>query len=122
MDVTAAGQVNASSTTGTAPSVTTVTAAAWGVCFFGFMAGDTFTDAAPLVHRQSGNFITGQNFDVSADGADFPQASAGATGTHTTTGSLAAINIGVTAALRPTAGAATIVDEDAEWIQFVEAA
>ena len=109
MDVAAAGQSNASSTTATAPSITTVTANAWGVCFFGVKVVATFTDVAPLVHRQSGSFNTGQDFSFALDGADFPQATAGATGTHTTTASVAAVNQGVTAALRPSAAAAAAV-------------
>lgn len=103
MDVAASGQINASSTTGTAPSVTTVTDNAWGVCFFGFasLSVSTFTDAAPLVHRQNGDQL---------DGADFPKAVAGATGTKTTSiNTSAATNIGVTVALRPAPTGITLV-------------
>ncbi len=120
MDVTAAGQINASGTGGTCPSITTVTANALGVCFFGFLSASTFTDTAPLVHRQSGSFSTGQNFDVSVDGADFPQTTAGATGTHTTTASVAAINIGQTIALRPAAASLTFTI-DTPSVSFVTA-
>jgi len=104
MDVGAAATITAAaSTTATCPTVTTVTANAWGVCFFGsmFNGTQTYADVSPLVHRTNGTTANGQNLEVSADGADFPgPASPGATGTHTTT-ILSAISIGTTVALRP---------------------
>src|SRR5216683_712208 len=100
MDVTGAGQVNASSATGTAPSVTTITPNVWGVCFFGFNNLDTFTDTSPLVHRQDGSAGTGAT-KASIGAGDFPTTTPGATGAQTTTGSIAAINEGITVALRP---------------------
>jgi hypothetical protein len=104
MDATATAQTNASSATGTAPSITTVTANAWVVCFFGFDSASTFTDTSPLVHRQS-IFLGGGGVKVSLDGADFPTTTAGATAAQTTTASIAAVSEGITVALRPVVAA-----------------
>jgi len=105
IDVTAVGQTNASSTTGTAPSLTTITQNTLGVCFFGFESNSTFTDGGSLNHRQSGGISGGT--PASLDAADFTTTSPGATASQTTTASIAAANQGITVALRPSPQAAT---------------
>ena len=100
IDVDAAGQSNASSTTGTAPSITTVNDNCWFICAFGFCSNSTFTDGSGITHRASGGATAAVN--GSGDGADSNSVltPAGATGTHTTTATVAAVNGGITVALR----------------------
>jgi hypothetical protein len=93
------GQANASSTSVTAPSVTTTAANAMLVGFFGTANDATFTAASGMTER----------YDVDADGtnqiggevADQAQAAAGASGTRVATASVAAVNIGQLVALKP---------------------
>jgi hypothetical protein len=102
MDAIATSQTNASSTTGTAPSITTVTDTAWQVCWFQFDVSATFTDTSPLVHRQSGALGGGAaSTQVSEDAGDFIVTPAGISGAKTTTASSAAANTGFSVALRP---------------------
>jgi hypothetical protein len=93
------GQANASSTSVTAPSVTTTVANTMLVGFFGTANDATFTAASGMTER----------YDVDADGtnqfggegADQSQAAAGASGTRVATASVAAVNIGQLVALKP---------------------
>jgi hypothetical protein len=93
------GQANASSTTVTAPSVTTTVANTLVVGFFGTANDATFSAASGMTER----------YDVDADGtnqiggeaADEARPTAGATGSRAATASVAAVNIGQLVALRP---------------------
>lgn len=111
MDVTAAGQANASSVTGTSPSITTVTANAWIVNVYGFNSiGATFSGETPagFNRRQQGFTSPTTNDPQSMDSGDWIRAVAGATGTHTTTSLVAGVNQGITIALRPVVSAVPI--------------
>jgi hypothetical protein len=113
MDVAAVGQVNAPSVTVTAPSITTVTANAWLVGFFGWYDGNggaAPTWSAPFgTDRQNGSRVGALFPDtVSADAADAVQAVAGASGTKTSTASIAQSNIGILTALRPVVAVAVL--------------
>lgn len=111
MDAAAVGQVNASSTTVTVPSITTVTANAWLVAFFDWY--DTIGGPLPTwssvfgTSRVDGSF-DGSTFNASFDinATDAAQAVAGASGTKTATASIAATSFGILAALRPSSGGA----------------
>ncbi len=102
MDVSAVGQANASSATGTAPSITTVTDNAWIVNFYAFSSiGPTFSSYQGTNTRDSGH-VTPTSSDPDAYFfGDFIQAAHGATGTKTVTSSVAGTNQGITIALRP---------------------
>jgi hypothetical protein len=102
MDTTATGQVNStSSTTGTAPSITTVTNNAWVVNFIGFHAqstafsGETWTND----RKNVGETLSSDPFAL--DTGDSVQATAGTFAAQTTTSSVSGASIGITAALRP---------------------
>lgn len=109
MDAAAVGQANASSTTVTAPSITTATANAWLVAVF-----DWYDPAGGPLPTWSAVFGTSRvigSFDAStfsasldANATDAAQAGAGASGTKTATVSVAAANIGMLVALRPAGG------------------
>ena len=103
MDAAGVGQANASSATITAPSITTVTANAMLVGFFGINSVSTFTAVFGTIEK-SGSCAGDLNAALA--GADAIQATAGASGTKTETASVAATNIGILSALRPVAGAA----------------
>lgn len=106
-DAAAVGQVNAASTTVTAPSITTVTASAMLVGLFGTfdsIAGTLPSWSAEFgTHRLNGG-IRGITDSTDLDAADAVQAGAGASGAKTATASKALPNIGILVALRPTAG------------------
>ena len=93
------GQANASSTSVTAPSVTTTVANTQLVAFFGTANDTTFSAASGMTER----------YDTDADGSsqvagaadDVAQAAAGASGTKVATAGIAAVNIGQLVALRP---------------------
>jgi len=104
MDATAVGRVNAASTNITTPSITTVTANAMLVGFFGssdVATAPTYTSPT-LTIRQSGNFPVGDtNAAGGAATGEVAQAVAGASGAKTATASLSDISIGILVALRP---------------------
>jgi hypothetical protein len=95
------GQTNASSTSVTAPSVTTTVADAMLVGFFGTGNDTSFTTPSGMTER----------FDTDADGSsqvagaadDVAQAAAGASGTKVATAGIAAANVGQLVALKPSA-------------------
>lgn len=104
MDATAVGQVNGSTSTPTAPSITTVTASAMLVGFFGTF--DPLVGTEPIwsaefgTHRQSGG-IQGSADTVSVDTAEAVQESPGPSGTKTATINKLLRNNGILTALRP---------------------
>ena len=106
IDAVATGQNNAASTTGTAPTITTVTDNAWFGCAFGFFdslagAPGTYTIGGGLTERKTAANQFATPGTVSIDIGDGIQTPAGATGTHTTLYSLSKPNEGITFALRP---------------------
>lgn len=86
------GQANASSTSVTAPSITTTAANCMLVGFFGVVAAVTFTPPSGMTERQDNS---------SEEIADVLRAVAGSTGTKVATASGAGLNIGQLVALRP---------------------
>lgn len=117
MDATAVGQANASSTTATAPSITTVTANAWLVGFFMEAAGSAgVTWSAEFgTHRKNDAFVDSLGGNDSIDSCDAAQAVAGASGTKSATFSgVAAANIGILAALRPATSTAVTPGSDTD--------
>ncbi len=96
------GQTNASSTSVTAPSVTTLTDGAHLV-FFGSadFATPTFTPPASFTER-----VDSSQTQIALTVADLVQASAGASGSKTATASGAVESIGQLIALRPSSSAA----------------
>ena len=108
MDATAVGQANASSATVTAPSITTVTANAMLVGFFGWYSGTGV--AAPTWSGLFGSDRGAKSFvgsivpdSVAVEMVDAIQAAAGASGSKTATASVASTNVGILVALRPAA-------------------
>lgn len=104
MDATAVGQNNATSTTETAPTITTVSANAWLVGFFlwNASAGALPTYSAEFgTHRLNGGLSAGRGGSSSVDACDAAQAVAGASGTKTVTVSVTAVSSGILVALRP---------------------
>jgi RHS repeat-associated protein len=93
------GQANASSTSVTAPSVTTTVTNTKLVGFFGTADDATFTAPSGMTERT--DILINSSQDGSASSADVTQASAGATGTKVATASKAAVNIGQLVALKP---------------------
>jgi RHS repeat-associated protein len=93
------GQANASSSTVTAPSVTTTVANTKLVGFFGTANDATFSAASGMTERYDVD-ADGTN-QIGGEGADETKAAAGATGTRAATASVAAVNIGQLVALRP---------------------
>lgn len=93
------GQTNASSTSVTAPSITTTTADSLVVGFFGTGNDATFTPPSGMTERFD-VLATGTS-KIGAAGSDASQAAAGATGTKVATASKAAANVGQLVALRP---------------------
>ena len=93
------GQTNASSTSVTAPSITTTVANTMLVGFFGTADDATFTAPGSMTERS--DVLVDTTFDVSAESADATQAPAGASGTKVATASKATINIGQLVALKP---------------------
>jgi hypothetical protein len=115
-DATPTQQNNASSTTGTAPSITTVTDNAWWVAFFGFADAvttfSTFTNTAPLVNQGQDTFV-GANTNFGFSSGNAPKTPPGATGLSTTTSiGGAGNNQGITIALKPVVAAVFAPDED----------
>ena len=110
MDATAVSQLNASSATSTAPTITTVTANALLVGFFG--QWDSLGNAIPTwssefgTHRQSGGLRNVIASTVSADCCALVQASAGASGSKTALASATHPSMGFLVALRPAVAAA----------------
>ena len=96
------GQVNASSTTVTAPSITTTVANAMLVGLFGTAAGTRFT--APLDMAERYDLTTGSTANgTSSEGVDATQAAAGGSGAKSATAGVADVNIGHLVALTPMA-------------------
>lgn len=109
MDAAAVGQANASSTTVTAPSITTATANAWLVAVFDWYdppGGPLPTWSAVFgTSRVIGSFDASTfSTSLAANATDAAQAGAGASGTKTATVSVAAANIGMLVALRAAGG------------------
>jgi len=96
---TSGGQANASSTSVTAPSVTTTVADALLVGVFGTANDATFTPATGMTERYDVD-ADGTN-QIGGEGADQSQAAAGASGTRVATASVSAVNIGQLIALKP---------------------
>jgi hypothetical protein len=117
LDVAAVGQSNASSTTMTAPTITTVTDNAWIVGVFAGADSSggalTASDGAPLTQRSADSFTSATLVNTLADTVgDQNITPAGATGTRTATLNVAQVNIGFLIALRPATGVAVLVLED----------
>ncbi len=96
------GQANASSTSVTAPSVTTTASNAMVVGFFGLATAQAlFTSPAGMVERYdvSSNALPG----TASAASDVIQAAPGASGNKVATADKAAVNIGQLIALRPAA-------------------
>jgi len=100
MDVAATNSVNTSSVTGTCPSITTKTPGAVCVCICGFQAQSATFSGQTFTERMNGA-EGGTSDPQSMDSGDFLAVAAGATAAKTTTSSVAALNNGITAALRP---------------------
>ncbi len=94
------GQVNASGTAVTAPSITTTVPNTMLVGFFAKQSSGTWTPPAGMTERGEING-TGGTQTTSATGVDALQAAIGPTGTRVATASSAALNIGHLVALRP---------------------
>jgi hypothetical protein len=94
------GQANASSTTITAPSVTTTGTDDLLVGFFGVANGGTVTAVSPLTDRTY-SAATGASNLTAIRGADEYALNAGSTGTRTATAGNAGVNIGQLVALKP---------------------
>ncbi|MBW3538599.1 hypothetical protein KY386_03870, partial [Candidatus Parcubacteria bacterium] len=94
------GQANASSTTITAPSVTTTASKAQLIGFFGQADGSTITadTMTDRIYVASGGGSPGSRTAIR--GSDQIQAAVGATGTRTATSGTASVNIGQLVALR----------------------
>lgn len=104
LDVAAVSQVNTSSTTETAPSISTTTTNT--ILVGAFLWSVTGTVALPTysaefgTHRQSGGQSGGRGGSASIDVADLAKAATGASGTKTVTTSSAQKSIGLLLALR----------------------
>ncbi len=97
------GQIVASSTTVTAPSITTTVADTMLVAFFATMTNATWTPPAGMTER--GELIgTASGKYSSTTGADAIRAAVGATGSRVATTSKAANSVAHLIALRPAAG------------------
>ncbi len=93
------GQANTSSTSVTAPSVTTTVADVIVAGFFATTDDATFTPPSAMTERF--DVLADGTGQVSSEGADVAQATAGATGAKVATATLAGVNIGALVALRP---------------------
>ena len=93
------GQANASSTSITAPTVTTIVIDTLLVGAFGTATNPTVTPAAGMI-EQSEILTTGKN-KLAIEVADQIRAAAGSTGARVATADKAAVNIGQLVALRP---------------------
>ena len=97
------GQVNASASSVTAPTVTTTKANAQLVGFFANGAATTFT--APTGMTERGDVAsTAGTFKVTLEGADQSRATAGATGTRAAAAAAPAASVGQLVALAPSGG------------------
>jgi Bacterial Ig domain len=94
------GQVNASSNTITAPSITTTTANTMLVGFFGIGPATMLTPPAGMTERWDVASTQG-SFKATSGAASALQAAAGATGTRSATSGATSTNIGQLVALRP---------------------
>ena len=102
-----AGQHNTSSTSVTAPSITTTVADCMLVGGFGQMdpaSAPTFTPPTGMTERTDHSFEGGLGF-IAHEVAEVAQAAAAASGTKVATSTLAAGNVGQLVAIRPVAGA-----------------
>jgi hypothetical protein len=93
------GQANGSSTSVTAPSVTTTRPATRVVGFFGTGSATTFT--APSGWTERGDVPSSGTFRATLEAADLTRSSAGATGTAVATAANGAANVGQLVALAP---------------------
>jgi Bacterial Ig domain len=94
------GQVNASSNTITAPSITTTTANTMLVGFFGIGPATSLTPPAGMTERWDVASTQG-SFKATSGAASALQAAAGPTGTRAATSGATSTNIGQLVALRP---------------------
>jgi Bacterial Ig domain len=94
------GQVNASSKSITAPSITTTVANAMVAGFFGTGPATTVTPPAGMTERWEAVSTAG-TYKATSEAATALQASAGATGTRIATAANAGANVGQLVALRP---------------------
>ncbi len=97
---TSSGQVNASSGTYTAPSVSTTVSNEMLVGFFGVATGTTISSATMTIRGQDASTGAGAGSRTTTAGADLIIPSAGATGAKTATGG-AAVNVGQVVTLKP---------------------
>ncbi len=95
------GKNSVSGTGVTAPSITTVTANAMLVGFFGTATGTTFTNAVLTEEYDTASTGGSAGTRCTSEGADGIQAVAGASGAKVATAAVAAVNIGQLLALRP---------------------
>jgi hypothetical protein len=97
---TSGGQANGSSTTVTAPSVTTSKPGTQLVGFFGTGSATAFTAPSGMTERGDVASSAG-TFKVTLEGADVSRSAAGATGTRAAAAANAAANVGQLVALSP---------------------
>jgi hypothetical protein len=97
------GQVNASGTAVTAPSITTTVANTMLVGFFAKQSSGTWTPPPGMTERGEINGAGGSQ-TTSATGVDALVAAIGPTGTRVATASTGALNVGHLVALRPATG------------------
>lgn len=100
------GQSNASSTSVTAPSVTTTVNDATLVAFFATANDATFTPPSGMTERF--DRIADTTLDEAASAADVTVVAAGATGTKVAVASKSAANVGALVALRPATAVANL--------------
>ncbi len=93
------GQANASSTSVTAPSITTTNPGERLIGFFATAAATSFTAPAGMTERA--DIASAGTYKVTLEGADATRSTAGATGTATAKAATAAGNIGQQLALTP---------------------
>ena len=93
------GQANASSTSVTAPSITTSSAGEQLVGFFGTGSATSFTPPAGMVER--GDIASTNGYKVTLEGADANLSAAGPTGTAVAKAVNATANVGQLVALAP---------------------
>ncbi len=101
------GQLNASSTSVTAPSITTTVANTMLVGSFGIRSLSTFTPPTGMTER-----VDAAQTSAGLEGTDELFAGAGATGTRVATGTVAGANIAHILALRPASGSDTTPPDD----------
>ncbi|MFQ5831715.1 MAG: hypothetical protein ACE5H4_03340 [Candidatus Thorarchaeota archaeon] len=109
------GQVNAASTSVTAPSITTTSANAMLVGGFGTFVQTTITPATGMTERYDIVGGIGGDDQITDEVADEVKATAGATGTRVATAGLSAVSIGQLIALKPAAPTNYMLDLEVGW-------